>query len=334
MKKPFLILYLICSILNGNIAEPNSQIVEREFSESCTSDDLIQRTQPRSDPMGCYALKSNSEETLNGLSNLSLLSDLKFLDPYRDKDGKLMDPGLCTKHCSNYNFTLAALRNGKDCRCGEDNALQAYNKVDDTNCDITCVGSINYKVDDKTYICGGKESYTIYNTTSEIPDNKKPKITVKEKIDIIHNLANNSRYQRCIKDGPYCKQRVLNFHMAKLDSMTIDYCIKLCGSKGYKFAGLEIGDECYCGDAFDSSSSLRPEECSNSCVGNKYQVCGGPLALSVYNASTPNEVPSSPPKSSGLSKGEIAGIAAGSVGGAIIIVGGVYGVYLVICKST
>jgi hypothetical protein len=52
-------------------------------------------------------------------------------------------------------------------------------------------------------------------------------------------------------------------------------------------AGLEARVQCFCGNSYNPLGRLLgSEDCSNSCPGNNYQLCGGSFALSIY------EVPS------------------------------------------
>ncbi|CAG8584870.1 2556_t:CDS:1 [Ambispora gerdemannii] len=251
----------------------------------------IPRSHPRNDPLGCYVRNVNSAETFNGLASLG------FADPQRAKN--LMDPGFCVNYCGNYLFKYAALGKGKDCRCGKDNSLAAYTELNDTECNITCVGS-------KTDMCGGEEAYTVYDT-SELPSYKVPKITINEKLDIIHNLENNPQYKGCIADSPFCNRRTLNAASETFTNMTVDKCIDFCKKGGFNYTGLEMGTECYCGNTYDPTN-LKTEECSTSCPGNNSQMCGGPLALSVYEVPPLTSAHSVTPASVlGLSVGLVAG---------------------------
>ncbi|CAG8482759.1 11614_t:CDS:2 [Dentiscutata heterogama] len=235
------------------------------FSKNCFSADgglcvgnLTVRDEPRQDP-------------LDGLTSIG------FNNPYKDRDGYLMDPGLCIYHCADYEFTYAALQKGNECRCGGSTALITYAKLNDTlsktTCNLTCVGN-------QSYICGGDSGYTIYQAV--IPIDKQPQISATEKVSIIRNLKNDKRYDGCIRDSPYCNKRVLNGSKKESSSLTIDDCIAFCKDNNYKYAGLEIGSQCFCDNSYDSFNMLNPEECSSSCIGNKDELCGGPLALSIY----------------------------------------------------
>ncbi|RHZ50308.1 hypothetical protein Glove_501g23 [Diversispora epigaea] len=231
-----------------------------------------------------------------------------------------MDPIMCTIHCGDFFFKYAALKKGNECYCGNDTIESSYNQINDTLCNKTCSGCLSYNctTDDK---CGGETVYTVYDV--KIEDSKVPSnggnVNILEKLDIISNLKNSSnpryepRFLNCIKDSSICYKRILNStEVYETGVDTIDKCITYCNSKGiFKYAGLQAGSQCFCGNDFTSKEiNLSLERCSTSCVGNRSQICGGFFALSVYNASNTKS-------GGGLSKTKIIGITIGSVVGVI-----------------
>lgn len=69
---------------------------------------------------------------------------------------------------------------------------------------------------------------------------------------------------------------------ADVRSVTNTACVAYCETKGYSVAGTEFGNQCFCGDSVPSKT-LDAAKCHMSCVGDKKEVCGGVLALSVYS---------------------------------------------------
>lgn len=64
---------------------------------------------------------------------------------------------------------------------------------------------------------------------------------------------------------------------------TASACLALAKSKGYAFAGLEYGGECWVGRRLGAGSKeVGYEECGTVCEGSGKQVCGGGQRLSVY----------------------------------------------------
>ncbi|PPQ65260.1 hypothetical protein CVT24_011415 [Panaeolus cyanescens] len=118
------------------------------------------------------------------------------------------------------------------------------------------------------------------------------------------------RYRGCYEDTPL---RILDgTFYADSASMTVNSCISRCEADGLRYAGLEIGDQCFCGNNLKSGAVLRPEgECSMPCAGSgnfssmpvvvllltkqctANQRCGEVWRLNIYQATEPT--PSSSP---------------------------------------
>ena len=68
--------------------------------------------------------------------------------------------------------------------------------------------------------------------------------------------------------------------------VTTTGCVSYCDSNGYSIAGTEYGGQCFCGNSLASSSQqLAASSCDMPCEGDASQICGGGLALSVYEKS-------------------------------------------------
>ncbi|KAM9056308.1 sialate:O-sulfotransferase 2 isoform 1-T1 [Megaptera novaeangliae] len=63
--------------------------------------------------------------------------------------------------------------------------------------------------------------------------------------------------------------------------MTIFRCQDNCAERGYLYAGLEFGAECYCGHKIQATN-VSEAECDMDCKGERGSVCGGANRLSVY----------------------------------------------------
>ena len=51
--------------------------------------------------------------------------------------------------------------------------------------------------------------------------------------------------------------------------------------RGYLYAGLEFGAECYCGHKVQASNASE-SECNMECKGERSNICGGVNRLSIY----------------------------------------------------
>ncbi|KAI0338949.1 WSC-domain-containing protein [Trametopsis cervina] len=83
-------------------------------------------------------------------------------------------------------------------------------------------------------------------------------------------------------------QRVLaNPVVTYLNSTTPYSCVNQCIAKGYQYAGLEYGDECYCGTGY-AGGVLPPaadvSECNMRCAGLYSATCGGSWRMQIYKA--------------------------------------------------
>ncbi|XP_059844447.1 sialate:O-sulfotransferase 2-like isoform X2 [Hypanus sabinus] len=98
---------------------------------------------------------------------------------------------------------------------------------------------------------------------------------------------NRAKYIGCYLDTT--KQRALRgtafFDYRK---MTIFRCQDNCAERGYQYAGLEFGAECYCGHKIQAQNT-SDSECSMECKGEKSSTCGGPNRLSVYRLELTHE---------------------------------------------
>ncbi|GBB95097.1 hypothetical protein RclHR1_24770001, partial [Rhizophagus clarus] len=248
--------------------------------DKCDENGEILRQDPQVTPLGCFIRNYTVNDSFNGLDTLNSPSrpGLIFLDPYTNQNSKII--GYCIKHCIDLKFNYSAIENGSNCRCGYANALQSYIQVDDNTCNLSC--TMNTLTGTVTYLCGGKEAYTVYK--AEIQYYTPPyNVTIEEKLDIMYNVDKNPNYRGCIQDEKFCGKRILSSSCLSAESMTVDACIDNCRKGNYKYAGLEARAQCFCGNSYDSMEGLLGSGyCSASCPGNNSQICGSIWALSIY----------------------------------------------------
>ncbi|KAI0010109.1 WSC domain-containing protein [Xylariaceae sp. FL0662B] len=90
-------------------------------------------------------------------------------------------------------------------------------------------------------------------------------------------------YLGCAPEAP---GRALNKAATARADMTVEACVAFCSAQGHALAGLEYGNECFCGASLAPSAASDSAGCTMPCAGNQTQACGGPSLLSVYrNAS-------------------------------------------------
>ena len=64
--------------------------------------------------------------------------------------------------------------------------------------------------------------------------------------------------------------------------MTIGKCKNYCFGKGFSYAGVQNGNECYCGNEINPSAPKPSTECNKQCTGDRSQTCGGGCRMNVY----------------------------------------------------
>ncbi|KAG9012262.1 hypothetical protein FRB94_006292 [Tulasnella sp. JGI-2019a] len=95
------------------------------------------------------------------------------------------------------------------------------------------------------------------------------------------SLPANGTYVGCYTDSG--SARTLNGYTFTDNTMTNALCANTCASKGFKYAGSEYSNECYCGNSL--GSAMVSTWCNGPCAGDKKTICGGTYMLSVYTTS-------------------------------------------------
>ncbi|KAJ9651574.1 hypothetical protein H2198_009160 [Neophaeococcomyces mojaviensis] len=94
-------------------------------------------------------------------------------------------------------------------------------------------------------------------------------------------------YQGCGTDNYY--SRALTGASTSQASMTNEYCVQFCSSKGFSIAGTEYSKECYCGNSIPASAQPVTGivgNCNMNCAGNADEYCGGSGLLTLYQKCT------------------------------------------------
>lgn len=142
-----------------------------------------------------------------------------------------------------------------ECYCGVKFSNNAT--LGSAACTMPCGG-------DNTKLCGGPGALSVYNWTSWKPE---PQL-------------NGWADLGCWKEG--VGERALQGASTVISNMTMGTCVGFCEKAGWTVAGMEYGNECYCGkELVDSSVKMDDGDCRMLCGGGG-GVCGGDSRLSVY----------------------------------------------------
>ena len=69
-------------------------------------------------------------------------------------------------------------------------------------------------------------------------------------------------------------------------SNTPEFCVNACKEKGFGFAGVEWGKQCFCGNTEPAVDKKVPaSECNMACPGDSSVNCGASWRMNIYSTS-------------------------------------------------
>ncbi|KFY88681.1 hypothetical protein V498_06696 [Pseudogymnoascus sp. VKM F-4517 (FW-2822)] len=178
----------------------------------------------------------------------------------------------CASYCGSKGFKYAGVEYSVECFCG--NSLTSA-VGDEASCSMTCSG-------DATELCGGPDRLNVFENTatSTTPPATTPPVPTSTAVPVAGWTAGG-----CYTDTVQARSLPQGMAVAGNAPMTIELCLTACKGAGYKIAGLEYANQCYCGNAFVNGGAPAPDgnaKCNMPCDGNTAQMCGGPDRLNVY----------------------------------------------------
>ncbi|MCK5688458.1 WSC domain-containing protein, partial [Myxococcota bacterium] len=75
------------------------------------------------------------------------------------------------------------------------------------------------------------------------------------------SLAQAQHYLGCYKDQP---ERDLTGHFMSANRLTTEQCVAECRSKGFKYAGTQYANQCYCGNSYGKTG--KATNCDAKCA--------------------------------------------------------------------
>ncbi|KAI9840491.1 MAG: hypothetical protein M1838_004047 [Thelocarpon superellum] len=188
---------------------------------------------------------------------------------YQDPDNAAMTIESCIAVCEGQNYPVAGMEFASQCFCG-DYVANGGSLQPDSQCSMSCSGS-------STEECGGPSLLSVY---ARVPLQVYGVPTTQTT-----NLPGSWEYQYCVEDNVN-QQRTFPWQLILTNTNDANTCLSQCSEYGYMAAGMEYGDECYCGDVVDIENvgaTQAPEtDCSVPCSGNVSTLCGGGSRLSYY----------------------------------------------------
>lgn len=197
----------------------------------------------------------------------------RILPKYQAPDNNQLTPQLCAQLCDSKGYSVSGTEYFRQCFCGNAIYNGGHASKENSSCNTPCDG-------DQKQMCGGAGYLSIISEG-------EPQIYQDPTVQL-GGLNGTWTYQGCYEDvtDPDDGKRSLPWALHFPKTMTATQCLWACAQYGYPAAGLEYGEECYCGDPIhmtESGSQKRPDsECNTVCAGNASAYCGGGLRLSTY----------------------------------------------------
>ncbi|CCC06458.1 hypothetical protein SMACR_04850 [Sordaria macrospora] len=176
-------------------------------------------------------------------------------------DDEDMTNEACISFCTARGFQYAGTQYAQECYCGESIASTAL-KLEDSQCNMACKGNA-------TEPCGGPSKLSIFYSSAAVGPQANPGV-------------NGFSHLGCYSEGT--TGRTLTFAVGTIPgaTMTVDKCTAACNTSGYKYAGVEFGGECFCGNRISNGGAPATSGCNMLCNGNTTEFCGGGNRLNIY----------------------------------------------------
>lgn len=188
---------------------------------------------------------------------------------YQAPDSQTLTQQSCATLCASKGYKISGTEWSVQCFCGN-TVINGGLKGVETDCNTACSG-------DNKQMCGAGGRMSIVSLGA-------PAAVLPPAVQV-GGLNGSWTYQGCYEDNVN-QQRTFFWQNYFPNTMTANQCLNRCAQYGYMAAGLEYGQECYCGDPAniaDRGATKRPEtECNVLCAGNSSAYCGGGSRLSTY----------------------------------------------------
>ncbi|KAI9774328.1 MAG: hypothetical protein M1840_004222 [Geoglossum simile] len=227
---------------------------------------------------------------------------------------------LCAATCA--GFTWFGVEYGRECYCGNNPAAGSSLAPNQADCNFPCPGnSLEYCGAGnrlEMYKLAPSNSTTTSSTTTVLTTTSSiitisPTATVSTTTATTASSVSSTKSASATPTGPVVVPGNANFTYAacyveptggralpKLvlaqDTLTVEICLQACFM--YKYAGVEYGRECWCGDNLNANSvpAIAEAQCNVLCKGNQLEYCGAGSRLNLYinkSSATPSTSSSS-----------------------------------------
>ncbi|CAG2252624.1 PLG [Mytilus edulis] len=243
--------------INDRYVEVHGGSLFIQYGFECFCGNVLRKDRKRKESDCKTPCAGNKRQICGGTWRISIYTGSAYIGCYRDDSKRILSKKVlkdkrmtvqkCQQFCGQKGFKYAGVEYGFECFCG--NVLRKDRKRKESDCKTPCAGN-------KRQICGGTWRISIYT---------------------------GSAYIGCYRDD---SKRILSKKVLKDKRMTVQKCQQFCGQKGFKYAGVEYGFECFCGNVLRKDRKRKDSDCKTPCAGNKRQICGGTWRISIYTEKT------------------------------------------------
>jgi beta-glucosidase len=196
----------------------------------------------------------------------------------------------CESECLAASYKFAGVEYGNECWCGN---TQPATAATATDCNMACAGK-------SSETCGAGSRLNVYSygtststTTSSTTTTTATKTTTSKTTSSTTTTKTTTtatatptsgwKYLGCYVDA--LSPRTLPYGAPAVSSgMTVEACESECLVANYAFAGVEYGNECWCGNTMPPTAATA-SDCSMACAGNAAEMCGAGGRFNLYQHS-------------------------------------------------
>lgn len=203
----------------------------------------LPRTQDNSSILGCYNLPNSG-----GLQSSATYTFTS----------SSMTQSLCITACKQFGSKWAYTKGPETCACGTDFTFSPGSFVPDSFCTINCNGNNQQR-------CGDYYRAIVYNIANS---------------DVSTTPANKPEgFSGCYTSNAFIASNGFSYNS---NTMTTGLCRRTCRSRGFAYAGLGGGQQCYCSSTPPATSDLvAAAVCNVACSGEAGTTCGSDQQRSI-----------------------------------------------------
>jgi len=201
---------------------------------------------------------------------------------------------MCTETCGTRGAIFCGTQYHRECWGGNTIPVE---RADDINCNYDCSGALLQTCGGNGEGWGAGRSYISlfadierYNSNGTIPSPGTSTTTstpVPTGGPIVNPGVGGYTSIGCYTEATTGRALPNGFAMPA-GNKHVATCVAGCAAKNYLYAGLEYGQECWCGNTFGVGAVPAPaSDCKIVCADKPGEFCGGSSRLNVYRAGTP-----------------------------------------------